>query len=267
MFRFSNAVCIGFSLAICLMHAPLAETQTAKPITEEEVGVWLNQKYDCQPDSPPPHFWRFDFYDFAGDGRQEALVVASTCETGTAGPDVHSVLSRNSDGEIEEWKIAEVPNSTYDNLFGNRNSDLSFKEGNLVETFYDDADRDTPLVITRKWNGKEFAVVSIKKTGVFKTSYDCVKATEEVERAICHVDSLAKLDVELSAAYRSLAARLPLAERDQLKSEQRDWLAKRDRQCAPYKAWVRCLADMYKERTDEIKKRLSALQSDTLRTP
>ena len=251
--------------AACLMCASLAGAQTTKPLTEGEVGAWLNQKYDCQADSPPPYFWRFDFYDFAGDGRQEALVVASTCETGTAGPDVHSVLSRNSDGEIEEWKIAEVAPSTYDNLFGNRNSDLSFKNGNLIETFYDDADRDTPLVITRKWNGKEFAVVSIQKTAVFKTSYDCAKATEEIERAICHVESLAKLDVELSGVYKSLTGKLAAPERDTLKSEQRDWLAKRDRQCGPYKGWVGCLTGMYKDRTAELQKRLEHTGIPTLR--
>ena len=51
--------------------------------------------------------------------------------------------------------------------------------------FSDGSDGDTPLIIKYKWNGKEFAVASIQKTGVLPTSYACTKTLTEVENAIC----------------------------------------------------------------------------------
>jgi uncharacterized protein YecT (DUF1311 family) len=244
-----------------------AEGQTVKVISENEVAQWLNQKYDC-PADPPPHFWRFDLFDFKGDGNQEAIVVASTCETGTAGPDVHSVLSRDADGVLVEWKIADADPSTYDNLFGNRNYDLAVKDGTLVATFEDDPDRETaPLIIKYKKNDEEFVISSIKKTGMFRTSYDCAKAASEVERAICHVQSLASLDLQLSASYKPLASGLPLRQRDKLKAEQHDWLRQRDRECAPDKGWVSCIAGMYQNRIVELKKRASLPQAETQPRP
>ncbi len=217
--------------------------------------MWTNRMEECPADQPP-HFWKVDYYDFKGDGTQQAIVIASTCMTGTAGPDVHSVISRNSDGELEEMKIAEVDPKTYDNMFGNRNYDLVVENGLLVANFEDDPDRaKIPLIIRYKWNGKEFAVDSIHKTGIFPTSYDCKKSLSEVENAICHVEELAALDVQLGTAYTALLAKLPPADRDALKAEQRAWLINRDKQCAPYKGWIGCLTDFYQKRIDELKKR------------
>jgi uncharacterized protein YecT (DUF1311 family) len=229
----------------------------AKPISEEEVSEWLIKRYDCPPD-PKPHFWRMDYYDFKGDGNEEAVVVASTCETGTAGPDVHSVFARDPSGELVELKIPEPDKTAYDNMFGNRNSDFSIKDGLLVDTFEDDPDRDTaPLIITYKWNGKEFDIVAIKKTGIFRTSYDCAKANSEVEHAICHVKQLADLDVQLGSIYKSVLANSSATDRISVKTEQREWIANRDEECPIYKGWVGCLTDTYQKRIEELKKRTS----------
>jgi len=228
--------------------------QKAKPITEDELGPWINQQRDCQPEDKPS-FWPLKYYDFKGDGNEEAIVVAASCATGTAGPDVHAVIGRNAAGELVELKIPEVDNSAYDSLFGNRNSDLSVKDGLLVETFRDDVQRDPPLIIRYKWNGKEFAVVSIEKTGVFKTSYDCAKAASEVEQAICHTEELAGLDETLGRTYKSLLTQLPAAEQASLRVEQRAWLAARDKECLIYKSWVGCLREVYEKRIEELKKR------------
>ncbi len=111
-------------ILLCLSFIPWARAQNAKPVEEQEVADWLNKKYDCPPE-PPVHFWTFEYFDFTGDGSQQAIVVASTCETGTGGPDVHFVLARDSDGELEELKIDEPAQKAYDNLFGNRNLDVS----------------------------------------------------------------------------------------------------------------------------------------------
>jgi uncharacterized protein YecT (DUF1311 family) len=119
-------------------------------------------------------------------------------------------------------------------LAGNRNYDLSVQNGTLVATFEDDPDREIPpLIITYKRNGETFEVASILKTGIFPTSCDCAKAASEMERVICHVPALAALDLRLSESYKTLSARLPRQERDKLKSEQRDWLRQRDRECQP----------------------------------
>jgi len=255
--RALRCVCIsGVIVALSLAFTPFAIAQRDNQIGKDEVGVWLNQHHDC-PADPLPYFWRFDFFDFKGDGNQEAIVVASTCMTGTAGPDVHSVIARDRAGSLVEWELAEADSSTYDNLFGNRNYDLAVRNGTLVATFEDDVDRETPLIIKYKLNGDKFVISSIQKTGVFRTSYDCAKAATEVERAICHVRSLADLDIQLSATYRSLASTLAYGEREKLKLEQQNWLTKRDRECAPYKSWVRCISGMYKDRIVVLKKRYS----------
>jgi uncharacterized protein YecT (DUF1311 family) len=239
---------------VCSFSFASAQTPKAKPISEEELGEWLNRHYDCPPDAEL-HFWRLDYHDFKGDGNEEAIAVASTCETGTAGPDVHSVFVRDPSGELVELKIPEPDKAAYDSLFGNRNSDFAVKDGLLVQTFEDDIDRDPPLIIKYKWNGKEFTIVSLKKTGVFKTSYDCAKAVGEVENAICHVKQLADLDVQLDSVYRSVLMSSSSAERASLRAEQQAWIAKRDKDCAPYKSWVECLTICYQGRIKELKKR------------
>jgi len=186
------------AILVCLPLIQAAPAQKSKSIEKEEIAKWANQMNEC-PDNAPPYFYRLDYFDFKGDGTRQAIVVASTCMTGTGGPDIHSVLARDSDGELVELKIPDADPKTCDNLFGNRNYDLSVEDGLLIATFGDDSDRGTPLTIKYKWNGKEFAIVSIQKTGIFPTSYDCAEATGEVERAICHVESLANLDVQLNA--------------------------------------------------------------------
>ena len=248
----------SFATLFLLFVIPCTHAQKSKPIERDEIAMWTNRMEECPADQPP-HFWKVDYYDFKGDGTQQAIVIASTCMTGTAGPDVHSVISRNSDGELEEMKIAEVDPKTYDNMFGNRNYDLVVENGLLVANFEDDPDRaKIPLIIRYKWNGKEFAVDSIHKTGIFPTSYDCKKSLSEVENAICHVEELAALDVQLGTAYTALLAKLPPADRDALKAEQRAWLINRDKQCAPYKGWIGCLTDFYQKHIDELKKRAPA---------
>lgn len=237
---------------------PSAQPQDGKAIEKDELGKWINQKNDCPADRSP-YFYRLDEFDFKHDGTPQLIAVASTCMTGTAGPDIHSVFSRGADGAIVELAIAEPKDpKTYDNLFGNRNYDLTAEDGLLVATFADDPDRGTPLVIEYKWSGKEFSVSSIQKTGIFQTSYDCAKAESEVEQAICHVESIASPDRELAAVYRSLLAQMSAPERDALRSEQRQWLVERDRLCTPYKGWVSCLSDFYQKRTDSLRKRLAA---------
>jgi uncharacterized protein YecT (DUF1311 family) len=238
--------------------ASFAIGQQSKPISKDEVSKFLNQNEECPADQPP-YFWHADEVDLKADATPQLLVVASTCMTGTAGPDIHSVFSRNCDGELIELPIAEPKDpNLFDNLFGNSNYDLTVEDGLLVASYTDDIERDTPIVIKYKWNGKEFAVVSLHKTGVFRTSYDCSKAQSDVERAICHVDSLAALDRALADAYKSVLARLSGTQRQALISEQRAWLVQRDKSPL-YKSWVSQLTEFYQQRIATLKRRAVAL--------
>lgn len=249
------ALARALAVLLCLWAVPSVRAQNSKPIEKEELAKWLNKYNEC-PDDRAPYFWKLDYYDFKGDGTKQAIVVVSTCMTGTGGPDIHMVVSRDSDGELEEMKVPEVEAKTYDNLFGNRNYTLDVENGLLVANVEDDPSRTAiPLIIRYKWNGKEFAVDSIHKTGVFPTSYDCTKNLTEVENAICHVQELAELDRQLGDAYKTLLAKVPAAERDALKVEQREWLTQRDKQCSIYKGWISCLSDYYQKRIDQLSQR------------
>jgi uncharacterized protein YecT (DUF1311 family) len=246
---------IAILLSFSFFFSPCVRAQKPKPIDEAEIRKWLVKDKEGDCEERQIYFRKFEHFDFKGDGNQEAIVIASTCYAGTGGADIHSVFSRDSSGELVDLKIPDADPDTYDNLFGNRNYDLSAEDGVLVATFTDDDDRETPLIIRYRWNGKEFAIASVKKTGVFRTSYDCSKAQKEDQRAICHVDSLADLDLDLSALYESLLAKLSGSERDALRDEQQEWLSQREKKCVIYKRWVSCLTGYYQHRIDELKKR------------
>jgi len=255
-FRRRQTCALIAGLVWLISTVPL-QAQKAKPITEEELRPWINEQFGCEPNDKP-YFWKLDYYDFKGDGNEEAIVVASSCATGTAGPDVHSVVGRDASGALTELKLPEVDKSAYDSMFGNRNSDLTVNDGLLVETFADDVQRESPLIIRYKWNGNEFAVASIQKTGVYKTSFDCAKAANETEQAICHTKELAGLDVQLGDIYKSVFTRSSTSERVALRSEQREWLAGRNKECLIYKSWVGCLRELYQKRIEELSKRQGA---------
>jgi uncharacterized protein YecT (DUF1311 family) len=55
-------------------------------------------------------------------------------------------------------------------------------------------------------------------------SFDCAKASTEVEKTICASPDLAKADVALSDAYRAALARAPEEAKPLLRSDQRGWI-------------------------------------------
>ncbi len=122
-----------------------------------------------------------------GDGNEEAVVVASTCATGTAGPDVHAVVRRQPNGSLAELKIPEPTGEQQAGLFGRTFYDLRVEDGLLVETYHDQSHRDDSLVIKLRWNAqqKEFETVAVKAAPRYKASFDCDKARTEVEIAVC----------------------------------------------------------------------------------
>jgi uncharacterized protein YecT (DUF1311 family) len=257
---------LGLTAILLFAHGAVsAQGQEAarKRITESEIKRYINRSLgenSCESlDRIDIH--SVEYHDFIGDGKEEAVVVASTCMTGTAGPDIHAVYKREADG-----KVAQLPfvNANGDPrlsegekkipVFGNANFALTVEDGKLVARWGDSSDREEPAVVWYKWDGKRFVVDHVKIKGPFATSYDCAKATREIDLAICYSPSIAALDLELGQAYRAALQKLPADKRQELQSEQRAWLKSREG-CPIYKWWVGCLQDLYDERIEMLKRR------------
>ncbi len=236
----------------------------APKITEEMVKRYLADSSQCEVKDI--YIDKMDYFNFTGHEYSDVIVVASTCNTGTAGPDIHSVFSWGGEGKLTELDLTELDKDKkvnpqrYQVLFGNRNYDLSSNQDDheLIATFTDSSGREDPLVLTFQWDGKQhkFLLNSVQSAPMYKPSYDCAKAQKEVDRAICYVEPLAKLDLDLNETYRSLSKTLSPDSRKALVQEQRDWLTERDRKCIIYKFWVECLTDLYTVRIAELKKRM-----------
>ncbi|MBK7959749.1 MAG: hypothetical protein IPK04_00055 [Bdellovibrionales bacterium] len=91
-----------------------------------------------------------------------ALIVGSTCMTGTAGPDIHAVyILENQYPKVMPFEDNKGIYGGIDylaKLDGNRNSRYEVKDGQLQERWHDKW--GTAFVtFTYKWNGKEFVVI------------------------------------------------------------------------------------------------------------
>jgi len=242
---------------VCLAAAGFAQANAPGEIAEAEIKQVINQYSDCDS-LDQIHIDHLEYFDVLGDGRKQAVVVGSTCMTGTAGPDVHAVYGRASDGSIVEYSLDQidpVKGSTGARLpvFGNPNYGIAVEHGQLVARWIDSSERENPLVIWYKWTGENFVVDHIKVEGPFATSYDCAKATRETDLAICYSRAVAALDVQLGEVYRASLRRLPQDKKESLQEQQRQWLTQRDKECSIYKWWVDCLTDLYTKRIAELK--------------
>ena len=82
----------------------------------------------------------------------------------------------------------------------------------------------------------------------YATSFDCNKASNFIEKAICDDPQLGKLDEMLSDNYKHVSAsNIGESSRKNLKSDQRSWLIERNK-CVD----KRCLLKIYKKRIDEV---------------
>jgi len=81
-------------------------------------------------------------------------------------------------------------------------------------------------------------------------SFDCRRAGNAAEHAICGSAFVASLDVRLDAVYASLLARLHGRARSQLEREQRSWLQGRNA-CG---AALGCLTAAYQDRISELER-------------
>ncbi len=194
---------------------------------------------------------QLEFVDVDGDGEDEAIVVASTCMTGTAGPDVHAVYKAGSDGTVRELPFEETPETTHPRLAGNRNYTLHAVDGLLLREYTDNSDRARPRTEYFRWERDRFRLVRIEKAPTFPTSFDCARAANDAEVTLCGSAELAALDRALAAAYERARERAKSAARRELVEGQRAWVAARDRECV-YKRIPECLRERYQRRLAEL---------------
>jgi uncharacterized protein YecT (DUF1311 family) len=239
------------------------QPEPAKKITEAEIKSFINGGSDvneCES-LDQIHIDHLEYYDLTGDGQEDAVVVASTCMTGTAGPDIHAVYKRDASGKVVELPLHDVgepsfnPSAATLPVFGNPNYGLAVEDGKLVARWMDSSDRKDPLIVWYKWDGKNFVLDHMKIEGPFATSYDCAAATKEMDRAICYAPEVAALDVQLGRAYRAALQQISPDRKQELQKQQREWLAQREKSCTIYKWWVDCLKDLYSKRISELKQR------------
>ena len=85
-------------------------------------------------------------------------------------------------------------------------------------------------------------------------SFDCNKATTEVEKLICSDDELAKLDVEMSKSYHTFMKTLDEEHyRSKLKKKQREWLKYITKApCFSGTDKINCLKNIYVFRTQQL---------------
>lgn len=225
------------------------EEYRACPMSAKEICASRNDTDFC----PDGLSLSVKYLDVTGDRIDDAIINGSSCNTGTAGPDIHHVFSLKGDTRVELLTVAEADKKYFLNLFGNNNFTLDAENGQLVAKYSDTSGRQEPLIIKYKWVDGTFKIDSIKTSETFKTSYDCAQADEEHDRAICHVKQLADLDLELAELYRRKLEKLSASSKQSFAHEQEKWLSKRNSNCTMYKWWVDCLRDMYKERIATLK--------------
>ena len=218
-------------------------------ISEDEIKTHFS-KADCEG----VNINHLEYFDFTGDGQDEAVVLASTCATGTAGPDVHAVVTRREDGSLADLEIPAPSENQRAALFGSVFCEMGVKDGLLVETYHDESGRPNPVVIKYRWNGRDkvFQVADATIAAQYKASFDCNKATTTVENAICYSSVVAPLDSAVDQSYKTWLDNLNGADRDILTKEQEDWLRKRDLICDDGRLVFGCLETLYRARLLEL---------------
>ena len=87
-----------------------------------------------------------------------------------------------------------------------------------------------------------------------KPSYNCSKATHEIEQLICSDAELAALDVSLNELYKVVLKNTPAAAQKRLKSEQIGWSKGRN-DCWKLDDKHACVKGEYETRINELKVR------------
>ena len=81
-------------------------------------------------------------------------------------------------------------------------------------------------------------------------SFNCAKAQQPIERAICAYPELDRLDGLMGERFHEQQKRLSTSAREQALTEQRAWLGGRAKRCPGYEQ--NCLADLYRARLADM---------------
>lgn len=87
----------------------------------------------------------------------------------------------------------------------------------------------------------------------YSASFDCSKASTEVEKTICENEWLGTLDEELSFFYSKLREASSQEDSLGLLREQREWLQERNKICESEYNKKSCLGDRYRKRVNSLK--------------
>jgi uncharacterized protein len=89
-------------------------------------------------------------------------------------------------------------------------------------------------------------------------SFDCAKAGNWAEKAICKNDELAALDARFAPLYGEVAQRLAGKDLDALKARRKAWLKSRN-DCKAEADGIACLKARYQEFTGELERQFAGL--------
>jgi uncharacterized protein YecT (DUF1311 family) len=245
--RLSNA---AMTAVFALLIATASQAATLRDI---DIPALLAQSSDyavCATDGLPPITESsLSYYDFDGDGNEEAIFVGASCLAGTGGPDIHGVFRLDAMERLIEIKIPDSPPGLP--LAGNRNYLLYEQAGLLVREYYDSSERKKPLTEYFRWRNGKFQLERSEKAPTFEAGFDCRKARTDAEITICGHEDLAIVDRELGERYQEILKTISPARRYAFVAGQKKWLQKRNSRCT-YK-WIReCLSEMYLDRLQEL---------------
>lgn len=108
---------------------------------------------------------------------------------------------------------------------------------------------------------KAFLIFLIFFSHLCATSFDCDKATTDVEKSICSSSSLSKLDDKLSIKYNFIKKRISKNENNLFLKTQRQWLKERN-QCGVSSSIEDCLISIYKDRISNFEVKYSKILFD-----
>lgn len=111
--------------------------------------------------------------------------------------------------------------------------------------------------ITRSIRLSLLAAIAISSVPTFAASFDCSRARQPDEKAVCASRQLGEMDVEMSVRYEMLTGLVAMGTRGDMQDEQQAWLKSR-KACGGNQA---CLVSAYRQRIDALKSEYTQLKS------
>ena len=101
------------------------------------------------------------------------------------------------------------------------------------------------------------AAMTVGSVPTLAASFDCSRARQTDEKAICASRQLSEMDVEMSVRYEMLTGLVAMGTRGDMQDEQQAWLKSR-KACGGNQS---CLVAAYRQRIDVLKNEYAQLKS------